>query len=196
MPAIIPVTTPELLMLPVAGALLLQVPPSAESVSGVVCPTQTTGVPDMGKIGFTTTAAITGVQVPIVYEMITVPDEIPVTIPEAEPIVAIEVILLPQAPPGTASLQVVVEPTHTFKVPVIGAGPGETVTVMLAVQPYRSTMTVAGPDVIPVTIPDVEPIVSMVTGVQLQVTPGVASVNETEVPAQKLVGPEIGDGDV
>ena len=54
--------------------------------------------------------------------------------PVAEPIVAIPGLPLVQNPPGVASLNVVVKPTQTDKVPVIGAGNGVTVTVVKARQ--------------------------------------------------------------
>ena len=49
------------------------------------------------------------------------PTNIPVTTPEADPTVAIELSLLLQLPPDEASLNVVVEPTHVEGVPVIGS---------------------------------------------------------------------------
>ena len=45
LPADKPATTPEVFTDPVAGAVLLQMPPAAASVSDVFAPTQTTGVP-------------------------------------------------------------------------------------------------------------------------------------------------------
>jgi len=45
-PAARPVTTPELLMDPWPGLLLLQVPPEGVAVSVVVSPTHTLNVPD------------------------------------------------------------------------------------------------------------------------------------------------------
>ena len=61
----------------------------------------------------------------------------PETIPLDEPIVAIPVLPLLQLPPEVTQLTVVVEPTQTFNVPVIGAivGKGFTVTGVVTKQP-------------------------------------------------------------
>ena len=63
------------------------------------------------------------------------PAVIPVTIPVAEPMVAILGILLLQAPPVTASVSAVVAPAQTMPAPPIGAGAGFTVTTMVAAHP-------------------------------------------------------------
>ena len=66
--------------------------------------------------------------------MITVaPGALPVTTPDIEPIVAF-VLLLLQVPPVVASLKVMDDPTHTAVGPVIVAGEGFTVTVVVAKQ--------------------------------------------------------------
>jgi hypothetical protein len=59
----------------------------------------------------------------------------PLTIPLDEPTVAIAILLLLQVPPGVASDKVVVCPTHTLGVPVIGVGGVTTFTVVVATQP-------------------------------------------------------------
>ena len=51
------------------------------------------------------------------------------------PMVASEVLLLDQVPPGVPSVKAVVEPTHTFITPVIPDGNGVTVTVEDVIQP-------------------------------------------------------------
>jgi hypothetical protein len=56
-----------------------------------------------------------------------VPVVIPVAMPVPTPIVACAVLLLVHVPPPVASVSIVVEPTHTFVVPPIGAGNGLTV---------------------------------------------------------------------
>jgi hypothetical protein len=53
--------------------------------------------------------------------MVAVPLAIPVTEPDV-PTVAIEVLLLLQAPPVVPSVSVALEPTHTVKVPPMAAG--------------------------------------------------------------------------
>ena len=53
--------------------------------------------------------------------MIVVPDDIPVTTPVALPILPAAGLVLVHTPPGTMSDNMVVNPTHTLSVPVIGA---------------------------------------------------------------------------
>ena len=66
------------------------------------------------------------------------PAEIPVTMPEAEPTVAMPVLLLLQVPPGTGSVKTIVPVWHTWQ-PVdgqaMGPGVGVIVTTTVAVQP-------------------------------------------------------------
>jgi hypothetical protein len=58
----------------------------------------------------------------------------PVTIPVAEPTVATPGLLLLHIPPDVASLKGKDEPAHTDVGPVIDAGGGLTVTVVVAMQ--------------------------------------------------------------
>lgn len=67
--------------------------------------------------------------------IVTEPAEIPETIPEVDPIVAIDVLLLVHVPPVDASDSVVILPTHTAIVPVIAAGNGLTVNANVVKQP-------------------------------------------------------------
>lgn len=60
--------------------------------------------------------------------MVTVPEATPVTMPDAEPTVATKPLLLVHVPPVEASANAVVIPVQTFRVPVIAAGSGLTVT--------------------------------------------------------------------
>ncbi len=59
--------------------------------------------------------------------MVAVPAETPVTMPERDPTLATVVALLVQVPPGMASPNVIVCPTHTPEGPLMG--PGVTLTV-------------------------------------------------------------------
>ena len=59
-----------------------------------------------------------------------VPATLPVTIPVVSPIDAIPGILLDHRPLAVVSAYVVVSPTHTLSVPVIGPGNGTIVTCM------------------------------------------------------------------
>ena len=115
---------------------LLQEPPVVASVSNVVKPAQTLAVPviEAGK-GLTVTLVVVIQPVGKVYEMVTVPADTPVTTPVPEPTVALLVLLLLQVPPVVASVNAVVKPAHTLVVPVIEAGNGFTVTVIVGVLP-------------------------------------------------------------
>ena len=67
--------------------------------------------------------------------MVVVPGTKPVTIPLLDPIFAIVVELLVHTPPVTASLRVIVLPTHTEAGPVIVAGVSKVVTIVVILQP-------------------------------------------------------------
>ena len=71
--------------------------------------------------------------------MIVVPDEIPVTTPVKESILAMpdEPVMF-HTPPGDTSESVVVKPAQTLVIPFTVAGSGLTVTHMLAIQPVVS----------------------------------------------------------
>ena len=58
--------------------------------------------------------------------MITVPDVLPVAMPEVAPIDATPVLLLVQVPPVVALVNDVVAPTHTVALPDTGSGNGLT----------------------------------------------------------------------
>jgi hypothetical protein len=62
--------------------------------------------------------------------MIEYPEEIPETIPNAESMLAILVVLLFQVPPVLMVFNVVVSPKQTLVVPVIVAGIGLVVTTI------------------------------------------------------------------
>jgi len=59
----------------------------------------------------------------------------PVIIPVPEPTVATAVLVLLHAPPGVASLTVVVAPVHRDKTPEMAAGNGLTVIVVIEAHP-------------------------------------------------------------
>ena len=63
-----------------------------------------------------------------------VPPAIPVTTPVVE-IVPAAVFPLLHVPPPVPSVNAVVSPTHTSKVPLIAPGNGFTVTVAVTIQP-------------------------------------------------------------
>jgi hypothetical protein len=67
--------------------------------------------------------------------MIDVPAPIPVTMPDAEPMVATPVLLLVHVPPPVVLLSVVIVPAQIPVAPVIAAAPVLMVTMVVAVQP-------------------------------------------------------------
>jgi hypothetical protein len=118
--------------------LLLHVPPPA-SDKVVVRSEQTLSVPSMAVgNGLTVTTAVIIHPVGKVYVMVAVLATVTVpavTIPEADPTVAIPVALLLHVPPDVASLSVVVRPEQTESVPSMGVETGFTVTTPTAMQP-------------------------------------------------------------
>ena len=67
--------------------------------------------------------------------IVAVPDiPVPVTTPVPKPTLAVPDALLVQLPGVVASLNVVVRPEHTVRVPVIAAGNGLTVTIAVIIQ--------------------------------------------------------------
>jgi hypothetical protein len=86
---------------------------------------------------FTVTTRVRIQPVPRVYVIGVVPEAIPVTMPEIEPIVAMVVVALVHVPPPVA-LSTVVRLGHTDAVPAIGGGAGLTVIIYVAVQPTPS----------------------------------------------------------
>ena len=111
-------------------------------------------------------------------------------------IVATEGSLTLQVPRGVTSFKAVVNPAHTFKVPVIPATTGKAFTVKVAevLHPVASVYVirlVPGPTA--VTIPVVDPIIAT-DGVPLIQVPPPASVNVVVKPEHNDIVPEIADG--
>ena len=134
-----PVTIPDVPTPAIPEALLLHVPPALASVNGVVRPEHTPIVPVIatGK-GFTVTTAVIIQPVDdnayVMVAVLTVETDPPVNIPVL-PTDAIPEALLLHTPPPVTSVSAVVSPEHTFKVPVIFAGNGLTVTIAVMIQP-------------------------------------------------------------
>ena len=146
-----------------------------------------------------------------VYVIVTVPWLTPYTIPVVAPTVPIAVLLLlhtPDPPDAVASLNGIVKVVHTLPGPVIAPANGDTftvTTVVVVADPQNALVSVyvivVVPTLIPVTIPEVEPILPLV-GILLLHVPvppdAVASLNwivdpwHTN-PALPIV-PAIGDG--
>jgi len=66
--------------------------------------------------------------------MVVVPADTPLTAPPV-PTVATVVLLLLHVPPAVASVNEVILPAHTARVPVMGAGENVTNTVVVVMQP-------------------------------------------------------------
>ena len=114
------------------ASLLLHVPPEGASVSVVDRPIQTWPAPEIEAGRLLTVTVVVAMQPePRLYVITAVPPAIPVTTPVDELMITIVESLLLQAPPPTLLPSVAVEPTQTDVVPVIAAGVGSTVTVVL-----------------------------------------------------------------
>ena len=138
-PVAIPEPDPIVAML---VALLLHVPPLIGLLSVVLPPMHIWVVPVIaGDGGVTVITPVTAQPVPVIlYVIVVVPAVTPVTIPVDEPIVAIPVLLLLQVPPVVALLIVTVPPIHTALPPVIAAGNGLTVTVLVVAHPVGNNV--------------------------------------------------------
>ena len=117
---------------------LVQVPPEVASLNASVDPAHIYGDPiiAVGE-GITVTVVVLIQPVPNVYVMTDVPGVTPVTTPVPRPTVATVVVPLVQVPPP-ASAKVVVAPAHTVVTPVIAAGNGNTVNVVVTLQPEET----------------------------------------------------------
>ena len=118
----------------------------------------------------------------------------PVAIPVAEPIVATATFADAHMPPEVASLSVVVPPLHITVVPVMGAGLGLTVMVVLVVQPAVEVyMIVTVPGVRPVNTPPI--LIVPTKGLELvHAPPGVRQPTVIVLPTHTEVAPVIGAG--
>jgi len=112
---------------PIAGLLLVQIPPPVASDKVPPAPVHTSPLPVTGNgFGFTVSTKVFEQPVAKVIVMVTVPAETVATYPVVEPIVA-----MPGAPelhsPPLIVHNVVVCPLQSVAVPVIAAGMGFTV---------------------------------------------------------------------
>lgn len=156
-PEEIPVTRPVDTTVAMAVLPLLHVPPVRVLVSVVVPPVASVAVPPMvGGLLLTVTTLVTRQPPAIVYDIVTTPPVIPVTIPVVLPTVPTVRPLLLQVPPVVVLLSVVVVPAHILAVPVMAAGALFTVTTRVLIQPVDNRyVIVVVPAVNPRTTPDV-----------------------------------------
>lgn len=124
------------------------------------------------------------------YVITDVPPDTPVNTPVAEPIVATPVVPLIQVPPEVASLSVIVDPSHTAVLPVIVAGNGLTVTVVLVLQPVGNVYVITDvPVATPVTTPEEEPTVAIPVLPLVHVPPDEVLLNVVVDPTHTFVVP-------
>jgi hypothetical protein len=200
-PAATPVITPVVgLMVSVAGQPLLQLPPVVAFVAVVVEPTQVARLPPI-VAGNGLTVSVTELEQPVVsvHIIVTVPAEIPVTIPEDEPTVAMAVLLLDQVPPAGLLVSVVVEPSHTAGAAGLITGNGYTVTMPVIRQPVGAVYVTVHvePEALPatpVTTPVEEPMDNIAGQALLHVPPPTAFVSDVVDKTQTLIVPPIAGG--
>ena len=124
---------------------------------------------------------------------VNVPVDMPVTIPEEEPIVPIRVFELLHVP-DILLLKVAVSPVHTWWLPLI-TGTGLTVMVLFTVQlPPSEYIMLAVPELIPVTMPLPMPTIATVVLLLVQVPKAMASLKVIEEPSHTDERPVITAG--
>ena len=136
-PAVTPVTMP---VEPTVEFELLELQvPELPSDNVVVEPTHSEAVPVMTDIaGFTVTTVLVRQPVAvIVYLMVAVTGEIPVTTPVNDPTVACAGFRLVQVPPVLSSVRFVVAPAQTLSVPSMADGNGLIVSTLVLMHPLE-----------------------------------------------------------
>lgn len=135
-PALIPVAFPDAPIVAMAVLLLLHTLPAGDELNVVDAPTHTANVPpiDDGR-GLTVSSAIAPQPVDSTYEIVVVPDEMPVATPN-ELIVATVVANELHVPPPGALDKVTEPPSQMLNEPVIEEGVGLTVIVVVRKHPY------------------------------------------------------------
>lgn len=118
--------------MPVLSAL--HVPPETASVSVMDDPVHTLPGPDITGI-WLTVRTIDEEQLPIVYMIVAVPADKPVTFPDPSTVAIVPDVL--QMPPVVASNRETEELAHTAPEPDIAAGVALTVTIVLVAQPVE-----------------------------------------------------------
>lgn len=200
-----PVTVPVLFTDPVAGLLLLHVPPAVASVSDVVDASHTAAAD--GEMAATAGDAFTvsvlvwmAVQLPeaTAYVIFVVPAETPVTFPEASMLPVAGLPLL-HVPPVVASASVTNAPVHTDEGPVMAATTGSvfTVTVAVAVQVFVPVYVITEvPGLTPVTRPLPDPTVAIPVLPLTHVPPPGVPVSVVVAPVVEAGGQTVSDPDI
>lgn len=188
-PAATPETIPDEDTVALLVLLLLHVP-APPSVSAVVAPMQTLGLP---LIAPGNGLIVTGMDVVQPVPSVKVIDVVPLVTPDTWPLagstVATLVLLLFQVP--VPSVNIVTDPIHAWVTPVIAPGSGFTVIGYDALQlvPSEKVM-VAVPVATPKTLPRLETVAILV--LLLVHVPRPVSVSAADEPMQTPVGPVIG----
>ena len=129
-----PVTLPDASTVPTEEVTLLHAPPAAASVKAVLAPAQTMGVPVIvpafgNALTVTTWVAAAVPQLLVtVYDIVVLPEEMPLTLPAASTVPTEDVTLL-HAPPAAALVKAVLAPAQTTGVPVMVPALGNVLTV-------------------------------------------------------------------
>jgi hypothetical protein len=119
--------------------------------------------------------------------IVVTPGDIPVTIPDNEPIVAIPGKPELQTPPVGVQVRLIVEPTHTVDGPVIGPGIGLTVIDTDAEQPVGKVYVITTtPGATAVIIPESDPTVAIVVLPLLHIPPRGEAGKMKLAPTQTL----------
>jgi hypothetical protein len=175
--------------------LLDHVPPAILLLNVVFAPTHATALPVIAPgNGLTVIVCETEQPVVKVYDIVSTPSATPVTIPVEEPTVAIDKLLLDQAPKAVASVKLVVVLTQAL-LPDIGAGIGRTLTDAVTKQPVAEDVYVmlGVPELTPVTIPVA--VITVANDVLLLLhVPAEASLKVSFELTQTLPAPIIDEG--
>ncbi len=140
-PAEIPDTTPEdASTVAIAVLLLVHVPPEMACARVLDAPTHAFVVPVMVASAALTVTCVTEMQPAPdrINDMLAVPVATPVTIPVADPTVALVVVLLAQVPPPEVLMMVVVPPAQMLLLPEFAGSAAFTVTVMYLAHPVAN----------------------------------------------------------
>ena len=195
-PEPIPVTTP--VVEPMVAALvllLLHVPPVVASLKVMVEPEHKNPALEIASIGLTVTTVDILQPAVAVKSIVAVPPAIPVIMPEPDPMVAIEVLLLVHVPLPDKSVKVIVDPAQTGALPEIAAGCALTVTTVVVIHPESTLKVIVDvPAVTPVITPELIAVATAVLLLVHEIGFEVTSVNWVVDPAHTVPVPVMADG--
>jgi hypothetical protein len=189
-----PVTTPEVLTVATDVAELLHVPPKPPETDNVEVEPAHIELTPVIVPGLELTVTIIIVEQPVgkVYVIAVVPIDVPVTIPVANPTVAIAGFEDTHTPPAGLDDKVEDTPVHIKGLPVIEVGKGFTVTTAVAISTPSVYVIVAVPGLTPVVIPVAAPINAIDTSLLDHVPPTTGLDNVVTLPSHTLSVPVMG----